>query len=390
MTEEKREDAHEDHFGGGDFILRSQLVDMRNRGLIETTHSDEAHIPSVHIYAKNIPEAYHRAILAVWERGVQVHTHYDKRGGSGDFIDLPSKEATVIINVQNPFNEPRISKIFPGGPVDLEKYFQEVVRGIHNHWITPGTPMWTYTYSERMTDYAPSENLNDTVARGILLSRKKLNEFLKSARSVEEIREALQTGRLDVEHIDQIEKIIQDLKRDITSKGAQATTWMPTADPGLESNRPCLQRLWFRPLEAEINGQKGYILNLNTHWRSRDLYEAWFMNVIAITEWQQVIAERLEKELGVPVRVGGYIDISDSLHLYGKYLRKETSEGQKFYCAMEAIKTKSLEDLTYTSDDERIADSRKEERERLAADPDYYNPSMASRRKKQPLKITPP
>ena len=71
----------------------------------------------------------------------------------GSFIDPPSVEATVAINVEDPFNEPRIHKNIPGGPAELENYRQEVVNGIHNHWIDPGTNKWTYTYNERFRDY---------------------------------------------------------------------------------------------------------------------------------------------------------------------------------------------------------------------------------------------
>jgi thymidylate synthase len=89
-------------------------------------------------------------------------------------------------------------------------------------WVDPLSPKWTYTYHERFFNWNPSVDLT-RADRGFLLPRG----------------------------INQIERVVQDLKRDITSKGAQATTWMPTADPGLESNRPCLQRMWFRAYEQE-------------------------------------------------------------------------------------------------------------------------------------------
>ncbi|MHC4290271.1 MAG: hypothetical protein ACYSSK_09525, partial [Planctomycetota bacterium] len=64
---------------------------------------------------------------AVWENGLTIKTQYDKPD------DPPSKDATVMITVANPFNEPRIHKNFPGGPDELESYRQEVVAGIHDH-----------------------------------------------------------------------------------------------------------------------------------------------------------------------------------------------------------------------------------------------------------------
>ncbi len=370
----------------------------------------EGKLPPIFVRAKTLPEAWEKAVVKVWERGVNVRTHYDKKNPDGSFIDPPSREGTVMIYVENPFNEPRIAKNFPGGPNELEAYTREVVDGIHNHWIDPGTTKWTYTYHERMTGYQPSENLNDRNARGILVSRRKLYNALTAGRTIvdllhdvhnlgdgeitkskilelaakgvnpAQILEQLISGKLNVNPVDQVELLIQDLKRDITSKGAQATTWMPTADPGLESNRPCLQRFWFRPLAAEIDGQHGYMLNLNTHWRSRDLYKAWFMNVFAITEWQKNVAERLEREIGMPVRVGGYIDISDSLHLYGAYVDPNTEEGKKFEKEVMKMKQTSCKERAFNS--EAFESMMAEERARLKEDPDYMNAEAQAKKRR--------
>jgi len=60
------------------------------------------------------------------------------------------------------------------------------------------------------------------------------------------------------------------------------------------------------------------VLNMNTMWRSRDLYKAWGDNLIAITFLQQTIAKQIEKRVGRKVRVGSYADYSCSLHIYGQ------------------------------------------------------------------------
>ena len=83
------------------------------------------------IEAESLGEAWEKAVLAVWEKGFDVKTQYDKPQ------DPPSKDATVIITITKPFSEPRIHKNFPGGPEELESYRQEVVSGIHDHWIDP-------------------------------------------------------------------------------------------------------------------------------------------------------------------------------------------------------------------------------------------------------------
>ena len=65
---------------------------------------------------------------------------------------------------------------------------------------------------------------------------------------------------------------------------------------------------------------KGYILNVNGHWRSRDHLKAVPSNIFGVTEGiHEEVRRMLEAELGVPVARGCYTDINDSLHLYGHY-----------------------------------------------------------------------
>jgi len=245
----------------------------------------EGELPKIAVYSDNLPGAWELSMISIWEYGARVGTHYDTSD------DTPkSKEATVMMNVSNPLNEPVMHKNYPGGPVELESYIMEVVDGIHDNEIVPGTSKWTYTYHERLFNYNPSVDLN-APDRGLLLG----------------------------EGINQMDLIIQDLKRDVTSKGAQATTWMPSADPMLESNRPCLQRDWFRLLDDDDGG---YLLNQNTHWRSRDDAKAWLMNARAFIRLQERMADKLSCEIDKPVRVGSYCDINDSLHIYGDYFKE--------------------------------------------------------------------
>ena len=122
--------------------------------------ADNGMIPAISITADCLPEAWEKAVLAVWDQGLQVKTQYDKPN------DPPSRDATVMIAVSNPFNEPRIHKNFPGGPEELEAYRQEVVHGIHDHWIDPAAGKWTYTYHERLFAYSPVEDLHRATARG--------------------------------------------------------------------------------------------------------------------------------------------------------------------------------------------------------------------------------
>jgi len=290
-----------------------------------TTAASGADIPVIAITADCLPEAWEKAVLAVWDKGLEVKTQYDKPE------EPPSKDATVIVTVTAPLGEPRIHRNFPGGPAELEAYRQEVVRGIHDHWIDPVAGKWTYTYHERLFAYCPVENIQE-------------------AGSAKPFRK-----------VDQIQYIIDCLSQTCHSRRAQAITWMPTADPKT-NDPPCLQRIWCR-LVANKGG--GMSLNMNTHWRSRDLYRAWFMNVYAFTELQRVIAEGISKKIDRPVKVGRYVDISDSLHIYGRYFDEVAGEVEK-------MRRSPFNERAWGSTHPAFEVMTQEAKEKLAQDPDWY------------------
>jgi len=289
------------------------------------TTTSVANIPVISITAGCLPEAWEKAVLAVWDKGLEVKTQYDKPG------DPPSKDATVIITVTEPFSEPRIHKNFPGGPEELEAYRQEVVNGIHDHWIDPAAGKWTYTYHERLFSYCPVENIRRADSPRPF---KKIN---------------------------QIQYIIDFLSKVNHTRRAQAITWMPTADPATD-DPPCLQRIWCR-LMANETGELA--LNMNTHWRSRDLYKAWFMNVYVLTDLQKTIAEKISEKINRPVAVGRYVDISDSLHIYGSYFDDVVVEVEK-------MRQSPFSTRAWESTHPAFEMMTTEAREKLAKDPDWY------------------
>ena len=302
------------------------------RGKYFVTAPGNGKIPHITIAANTVPEAWELAMLSCWDYGTEIHTHYDK-DETGKYIHPPSKEATIKVIINNPFNEPRIHRNFPGGPAELEVYRQEVVKGIHDHWINPIEGKWTYTYHERLFNYNPSKDLKSK-KRGLLLPQG----------------------------VNQMDKLINDLARDPTSKGAQATTWMPTADPGLESNRPCLRDLWFRLLE---DNEGEYVVNMNCYFRSRDLFKAWFMNVYALTDLHKRVALGLSYKLGEDVKIGEYSDTSDSLHIYGAYFNDAEIEVKK-------MRNPNMEKRVWSSDEPSFVSMTKEAKLNLRKDPDYY------------------
>jgi thymidylate synthase len=284
-------------------------------------------IPAISITADCLPEAWEKTVIAVWDNGAEIKTQYDKPD------DKPSKDATVMVTIDNPFAEPRIHKNFPGGPAELESYRQEVIAGIHDHWINPAAGKWTYTYHERLFAYCPVEDIRNAD------SPKPFKAF------------------------DQVRYMIDSLSKCFHTRRAQAITWMPTADPNTD-DPPCLQRIWCR-LTADDDGELS--LNMNTHWRSRDLYKAWFMNVYALTDLQRIIAEGISQKINKPVRVGRYVDISDSLHIYGSYFDDAEKEVQKM-----RDPSKPFTDRAWETTHPAFEMMTQEAKQNLQNDPDWY------------------
>ena len=267
-------------------------------------------IPVLNVQGDTIPRAYERAIKEVWEKGASICTEYDRPE------DPPSRDATVMITVEDPFKQPRFHRSFADSLGGLSEYVMEVIHGAHDYWIKPreeilkGTEStdtrWTYTYHRRLAEY----EMEDRV-------------------------------------IDQIDYMVKKLSQTGYSRRAQGITWNTVLDPPTD-HPPCLQRVWGRLLEDK-SGE--LVFNMNTHWRSRDLYKAWFENVIALTTLQRTIAERISEETSREVRVGRYVDISDSLHIYGSYFREiEGNEEKGIKSFFERLESRSFEERTWTSD----------------------------------------
>lgn len=217
----------------------------------------------------NLAAAWETGVRECWSGGVDFSTQYDRPG------DPPSKDCTMLLHVISPFSEPRYHLGLPGGLEDVEKYVQEVIYGIHDHWMNDesNSNRWSYTYHQRLFGY-------------------KL-PFYKADSLI---------GR-EEKPINQIEKIIQQLKDCGHTRRANAITWQPWFDAD-HNDPPCLQSLWFRVESGK--------LNMNVRFRSNDLLKAAFMNMIALTELQKLVANE------VGVEVGEYVHLSDSMHIYGK------------------------------------------------------------------------
>jgi len=260
-------------------------------------------IPVIAVKGNSLAEAWENSMLALYCYGKEVRTEYDRREKDGSFADPPSKDCTMRMIVETPGSEPFIHKAFPGGLEDLEEYRQEVLEGSKDHWVRnssdPEDKRWEYTYHERLFNYRLPQ-----ISQGV----------------------------------DQINNIIEGLGKTPFSRRYQAITWQPWQDLGIE-DPPCLQSLWFRMLQDE-EGKK--VLNMNIRFRSRDAYDAAFMNCFALVLLQEKVALEIGKRIGEKVRLGRYVDESDSYHIYGK--RFEDFE-KRF---ISQVFSRSFEDRTWT------------------------------------------
>jgi thymidylate synthase len=246
-------------------------------------------IPVLKVEGRTLPEAWEKSLVEVWNKGIAIKTQYDRPN------DPPSRDASMVVVIHEPFAEPRIHRALPTGLDELEIYRQEVVLGIHDSWIK--SHGWSYSYHDRLFNY-----------------------------------------EIKGENLDQIAAAIDSLVECPYTRRAQAITWDPELD-ARHHEPPCLQRIWLRILE---DPKKGPVLNMNTHWRSRDAYKAAFMNIFALTDLQKVIAEDISSKSGVEVRVGRYADMVDSYHIYGSYF-------DQFRGFLETLEKKTFEQRTFTT-----------------------------------------
>ena len=243
----------------------------------------EGRLPTLHVVADSIPQAHYRAMKAVWENGLEIRTEYDRKDSDGEYIDPPSRDARVLIEVKDPFAQPR----YPAASFcEIGTYIAEIM-GAKDHMVVPMETLkqsiggelpateWPYTYHQRLFDHP---DVNGETVNQVALAVERIAETPYSRRAV-------------------------------------ATTSVPNIDPFLKEDVPCLREMQLRcPEDADGNLN----LNLSTAWRSRDLFKAWPDNVIGITFLQSALARQVEKEAGRKVRVGSYADYSFSLHIYGQ------------------------------------------------------------------------
>lgn len=268
-------------------------------------------IPVLSVTGVSLAEAYEKALLSLYHKGIPFKTQYDKPG------DPLSIDATMNITVEEPESDPMIHKAFPGGIEDLREYVMELM-GAKDHWARnindPDDTRWEYTYHGRLAEYGSWQEKDEGIS-----TRK--GAFC----------------------INQIEKVVQKLCKQPFTRQAQMITWMPNLD--LECyDAPCLQSSWYRILEEN----DVWWLNCNIRFRSNDAWGANFMNMFGFIQFnRELIANEIQKQTGHIVKLGRLNWQADSYHIYGKDIA--TAKAQLF----DRINT-PFEERTYNFKDEFI------------------------------------
>lgn len=179
------------------------------------------------VQGHSLPEAYHKALIAL-----------EREGLVADCADwgCTQKEVSITMVVEEPMAEPMISKLFIGGPQELEQYRLEMLDGILDFEIEKGN--WNYTYHDRIKNQIPF--------------------------------------------------VIEELKRSASSRRAVMDVRVPE-DMGSE-DPACMQHIQYFVREDK--------LYCKVLFRSNDGCKATFMNAFAIILLQKRIADALGIEMG--------------------------------------------------------------------------------------------
>lgn len=333
--------------------LLQQILEQKGKKIHLITPAAKGNIPVVAVSGASLAEAWENAMIGLYAYGCEIRTQYDAKNKEGNYLDPPSKDCTMLISIEQPISEPMIHLGgIPGGFDDLEEYVQEVRDGIKDHWIRdpldPTDTRWQYTYHGRLFSYEVPLSEYDRVLCALPQEQKELfyrhetSHFLLDHPYVTLIEKNIQGKKQAFVRINQIEYVIEKLAAQPFTRQAQAITWQPFKDNDIY-DPACLQSLWFRILNDE---DQRPTLNMNIRFRSRDAYDASFMNCFALIHVMEYIANEISKRTGKTVQIGRYVDESDSFHIYGRriadfenrFLRNLTDRdfGQRTFTRQEA------------------------------------------------------
>ena len=214
--------------------------------------------PTILIQEESFHNAWARAVRYVLRDGLPITI--------GDATEpKPIRDACVLFELTgDAIRQIEDRELHPQFPFQhIDPYCEEFTRAYLSQYIEkPDQERFSYLYFERLAMYGDLD----------------------------------QIGRLR-------ECLAVQIDTGIASNRDQAITWQPRADLG-NTSPPCLQCIQIRHLGDDS-------VEVHLTWRSRDLYTAWQVNIIAITDM-------LNREVIHPnnCRIVKLVDYADSLHIY--------------------------------------------------------------------------
>ncbi|MGY5874658.1 MAG: thymidylate synthase [Candidatus Thorarchaeota archaeon] len=195
----------------------------------------------IYIRARTPVDGWTRVIGKIMNDGV---VRIGERGLKTRWLD------NVMVHLVDPFKD-RVSEKYPFSEKVLrEKYATQL--------LTPDRLDFEYTYGERLNAWG-SESIN------------------------------------------QVDYVVEKLKKSPHSRRAVANLWDPRKDPNAEEV-PCLNHFVF----MKRNG----VLDVSVMIRSNDMYGAWPANIYALAELLQHVSER------VAIQPGSITTLSVNAHIY--------------------------------------------------------------------------
>lgn len=213
------------------------------------------------VTGRTLPEAYHNALLALYENHDEVPCpDYDTR----------QIESSMTMVVQEPLEEPMISRLFFGDPRALEQYRQEMLDGILDFEVERGN--WEYTYHQRMAGQLPW--------------------------------------------------VIEELRRNPHSR--RAILSIRTEEDQRTGSPACLQSVQFFIRDGLLHGK--------VLFRSNDATKAAFMNAFALILLQKRVADTLGVEMGSYThRANSFHVYERDYGLFDGYIRRLKSGAEVTY-----------------------------------------------------------
>ncbi len=252
---------------------------------VELFVAEKGNYGPIVIVADNLAEAWERAVIALME------------GGYLRFIQAPeyqtnTRECPMFIHVRDPVAEPRLhpKAIFQRELV--EEYAKNLIFGMENRETEN---QHDYSYFGRLRCYPDCE----VRAEWPNVVRKE---------EIEQVKNRLSGGKCVVEVIDQVQMVIDTLKKDPTRRTCVMHTWIPKRDldkfspKRLKSSSPCLTQIQPQIIEGK--------LFFNVVMKTNDLFSAWPENAFAFTELQRWMAGQ------IGVGVGSYTHFAVSMQIY--------------------------------------------------------------------------